>query len=234
MYRLISTEHLHKVAPTMNSQRRNSRRRSGKDTEPGPDKIRYSDIKKLTEEDRTELHTIYQESFDKGYIPEDWTDSILRPISKPGKAHHELNGYRIHTMQNTAGKLMERTVARKLARDLEDREILPENRGGGGGGGVQTRKMLMGKCSCICIWRVRRIPEERTSSGCSNRSRGCLQQSPVQGADGPAHPVGVSLTLTRWVAGELLERTVVMQLGNCQRPGRSEPKWTQQDSHTGK
>ena len=45
---------------------------------------------------------------------------------------------------------------------------------------------------------------------------------------------GVSLTLTRWVAGELLERTVVMLLGNCQRPGRSEPKWTQQDSHTGK
>ena len=114
----------------MNSQRRNSRRRSGKDTEPGPDKIRYSDIKKLTEEDRVDLYTIYQESFDKGYIPEDWTDSILRPISKPGKAHHELNGYRILTMQNTVGKLMERTVARKLARDLEDREILPENRGG--------------------------------------------------------------------------------------------------------
>ena len=130
MYRLISTEHLHKVAPTMNSQRRNSRRRSGKDTEPGPDKIRYSDIKKLTEEDRVDLYTIYQESFDKGYIPEDWTDSILRPISKPGKAHHELNGYRILTMQNAVGKLMERTVARKLARDLEDREILPENRGG--------------------------------------------------------------------------------------------------------
>ena len=59
----------------------------------------------------------------------------MRPISKPGKDHHELNGYRILTMQNTVGKLMEGTVARKLARDLEDREILPENRGGGGGGG---------------------------------------------------------------------------------------------------
>ena len=55
----------------------------------------------------------------------------MRPISKRGKAH-ELNGYRILTMQNTVGKLMEGTVARKLARDLEDREILPENKGGGG------------------------------------------------------------------------------------------------------
>ena len=36
-----------------------------------------------------------------------------------------------YRLQNTVGKLMERTVARKLARDLEDREILPANRWGG-------------------------------------------------------------------------------------------------------
>ena len=38
-------------------------------------------------------------------------------------------------MQNTVGKLMECIVARKLARDLEDSDILPANRGGGWGGG---------------------------------------------------------------------------------------------------
>ena len=43
---------------------------------------------------------------------------------------HKLNGYRILTMQNTVGKLMERTVSRKLARDLEEREILPANQEG--------------------------------------------------------------------------------------------------------
>ena len=72
----------------------------------------------------------YQESFDKGHIPKDWTDSFLRPIPKPGKDHHKLDGYHILTMQNTVGKLMERFVARKLARDLEDRELLPANRKG--------------------------------------------------------------------------------------------------------
>ena len=51
-------------------------RRSGTDTATGPDRIRYSDIRKLTEEDRDELYTIYHESSDKGYIPEDWTDSF--------------------------------------------------------------------------------------------------------------------------------------------------------------
>ena len=33
-------------------------------------------------------------------------------------------------MQNTVGKLMDCTVARKLVRDLEDREILPANQKG--------------------------------------------------------------------------------------------------------
>ena len=114
-----------------------------KDTAPGPDRIRYSDIKNLT--NRAELYTIYQESLNKGYIPKDWTGSFLRPIPKPRKDHHKLNGYRILTMQNTIGKLMERIVAAKLDRDLHDRGILPAN------GGGQTRKRHMGKCSSICI-----------------------------------------------------------------------------------
>ena len=59
----------------------------------------------------------------------------MKPIPKPAKGQHKLNGYRIHTVYNTVGKLMERTVARKLARDLEGRKILPPDRGGGGGGG---------------------------------------------------------------------------------------------------
>ena len=73
-------------------------RRSGKDTAPGPDRIQYWDIKNLTEEDWAELYTIYQESFDKGYIPKDWTDSFLRPVPKPQKDHHKLTGYRILTV----------------------------------------------------------------------------------------------------------------------------------------
>ena len=69
-------------------------RKSGKDTAAGPDRIRYPDIKNLTEEDRAELYTIYQESFHKGYIPEDWTGSFFKPIPKSGKDHHKLNGCR--------------------------------------------------------------------------------------------------------------------------------------------
>ena len=40
-------------------------------------------------------------------------------------------------MQNNIGQLMERIVARKLARDFEDRKILPANQG----------DFRMGKCT---------------------------------------------------------------------------------------
>ena len=30
---------------------------------------------------------------------------------------------------------------------------------------------------------------DRTDSGCGNRSRGCIQQGPVQAADGPGHAI---------------------------------------------
>ena len=39
---------------------------------------------------------------------------------------------------------------------------------------------------------------------------------------------GVSLTLTQWSAGALLERTVVIELGNCS----SAPHWLKMAIHT--
>merc|ERR1712121_339 len=91
-----------------------------KNTAPGPDGVRNADIQHLSEEEKRELLSIYRESFDRGMIPEDWTHSFLKPLPKPGKDHKKLNGYRILTMQNTVGKLMENIITRKLARDLEE------------------------------------------------------------------------------------------------------------------
>ena len=95
-----------------------------KDTAPGPDRVKYSDIKNLSVHNKSELFRLYEESFATGQVPEDWSHSYLKPIPKPGKDHSKLNGSRILTMQNTTGKLMEGIVARKLAQDLERRNVL--------------------------------------------------------------------------------------------------------------
>ena len=127
---------------------------------------------------------------------------------------------------------MERVVARKLARDLEDRMILPANREGGGG-------VRPGKCT----WENVAAYAYDVYEGFQRKEQAVAVAIDLEDAYYRVQfkllmdlliQYGVNLTLIWWVAGALLERTVVTQLGNCQRPGRSEPKWTHQDSHTGK
>ena len=82
---MISTAHSQKVALTVESHRMNSTKhlQEAKKIQHLV-RIRF-DTRisiNLTEEGRTELYAVYQESFDKGHIPEDWTHSVLKPISK--------------------------------------------------------------------------------------------------------------------------------------------------------
>ena len=185
-----------------------------KDTAPGPDRVEYSDINNLSVDNTSELFRLYEESFATGQVPEDWYHSYLKPIPKPGKDHSKLNGYRILTMQNTTGKLMERIVARKLAQDLERRNALlpppppPPNQGGYRAGksawenaarfaydvyGFQTKEQTLDVAVDL--------------EDAYNRVQfKLLMEVLVQ--------KGVSLTLTRWLAAALQERKVAMRLGN--------------------
>ena len=79
---------------------------SGKDTAPGPDGLRNSHIKRLSEAD-----VAFNNSLENGHIPTDWLDSHLTPILKPEKDPSKIASYRIIPMQNTIGKLPEKIVA---------------------------------------------------------------------------------------------------------------------------
>ena len=74
--------------------------------------MKYEDLKTLGTQDMQELTNILNESLAEQYIPEDWLDSHLAPVPKPGKDSTSIKGYRIVTMQNTVGKLLEKIVAR--------------------------------------------------------------------------------------------------------------------------
>ena len=92
-----------------------------KDTAACPDKVKYSDIKNLSVDDKSEIFRLYEESFSTGQVLENWSHNYLKAVPKPGKDHSKLN---------TTGKLMERLVARKLAQDLEMRNVLLQTLGG--------------------------------------------------------------------------------------------------------
>ena len=90
----------------------------------------YPDLKNLSEDDKSKLFTLYEESFVTGQVPNDWSYSYLQPIPKLANDHSKVIGYHTLTMQNAMWKLMEQKVAGKLAQDLERRNILPLNQGG--------------------------------------------------------------------------------------------------------
>ena len=103
--------------------------KSSHNSAPGPDKVDYDALKSLSDQDLQELATLYQDSLTTGTIREDWLHSYLAVIPKPGRDATKLSSYRIITMQNTIGKIMEKMIARSLTADLEDRSQLPPSLG---------------------------------------------------------------------------------------------------------
>ena len=99
------------------------------DSAPGPDGVRYSHLKNLSEEAINDLTEVLQDSFSRGDVPEDWLHSHLSPVPKPEKDPTKISSYRIITMQNTVGKLLEKIVARKLSIELEQKGLLPPTLG---------------------------------------------------------------------------------------------------------
>ena len=131
----------------------------------------------------------------------------LKPIPEPGKDHSKLNGYHILIMQNATRKLMERTVARKLAQDLERRNVLPQTKED-----TQQEKPP-GKTQ----------PDSHTISTKDSGGRNKLWHVAIDLEDAYnrvpfkllmelLEQYGVSLTLTRWLVVALQEEKVVMRL----------------------
>jgi hypothetical protein len=77
-----------------------------------------------------ELVGIYNSSIESATISEEWLHSYLIPLPKPGKDHTKIQWYRIITMQNTIGKLLEKIIARKISCQFERLHLLPSTLGG--------------------------------------------------------------------------------------------------------
>ena len=112
-------------------------------------------------------------------------------------------------MQNTIGQLMERILARKVAWDFDDRKILPANQGG----------FRPGKCT----WEHAAAFAYDVYGGFQRKEQTLTEAIDLEDAHNRVQfrllmdllvQYGVSLTLTRWIAGAFLERTVVIQFGN--------------------
>ena len=127
---------------------------------------------------------------------------------KPDKDHSKLNGYSILTMHNTTGKLIEWIVARKLAQDLERRNVLPPNQGGYKGKASWENAARFANDVCEGFQRKEQtlaVADDLEDTYTKVKFK-LLMELLVR--------YGISLTLTRWLPAALQERKVALRLGN--------------------
>ncbi|XP_012937187.1 uncharacterized protein LOC106011589 [Aplysia californica] len=103
--------------------------KTNNNTTPGPDGIQYNHFNELSDEELEKIVDDYNSSIRTSTVPEEWLHSYLKPLPKPGRNKKELNGYRIITMQNVYGKVLEKCMARILMNELENNGNLPEELG---------------------------------------------------------------------------------------------------------
>ena len=96
----------------------------------GPDNIPYSFIQNFTIDTLKILLKIYNTIWNNNVFPQNWRNSIIIPISKPGKNKFSTDGYRPISLLNTLCKLLEKIVNQRLIWFLEQSYYLtPEQCG---------------------------------------------------------------------------------------------------------
>ena len=112
-------------------------------------------------------------------------------------------------MQNITGKLMERIVARKLAQDLERRNILPPNQGG-----YRARKSTWENAARFAYDVYEGSQREEQTLAVAADLEDAYNRVQFKLLTELLVLYGVSMTLTRWITVAFQDRKVAMRLGN--------------------
>ena len=181
---------------------------NSKESAGGPDGVRYGHLKDLSEQEVEEMTAEMNESIQTGVIPEEWLHSFLAPIPKPGKDHSALNGYRVITMQNVYGKVVEKVIARRISRELEDKKLLPDGLGSYRPGRDTTNNAA---AMAYEIYEAFQDKEETVIAAIDledayNRVGYEVLVFKMVGLD-------LDPFLVRWIAGAMLTRKVAMKYG---------------------
>jgi len=87
---------------------------STKETSPGADCITNSMFKSMTIDTLKYVLTALNKVFFQGFFPEQWRESIIVPVPKPGKEHSDPLNYRPISLTSVLCKTMERMVNNRL------------------------------------------------------------------------------------------------------------------------
>ena len=90
----------------------------------GPDGITTRVIKELRDEVAEPLTILFQQSMEKGKIPDDWREANVTPIYKLKGKKSDPGNYRPVSLTNVVCKMMERVVKEELMKHVETNRLL--------------------------------------------------------------------------------------------------------------
>ena len=91
---------------------------------PGPDGITGEMLKHLGACSRAVLLKIFNHSWIKGVVPAVWKEAVVIPVPKKEKDKKNPRSYRPISLLSCVGKLLERTINRRLINHLESNNVL--------------------------------------------------------------------------------------------------------------
>ena len=91
---------------------------------PGDDSIHYEILRHLPMEAKKSLLNLYNQSWQSGSIPEDWSKAIVIPLLKPYKDKQSPASYRPISLTSTFTKLMQKMIKNRLCNHLEQNNLI--------------------------------------------------------------------------------------------------------------
>lgn len=99
---------------------------------PGPNKINFQILRMIWSWDKLEITRLVQHAIRLGYHPKEWKKARGILLEKPGKRDYGLvRSYRVISLLNCMGKLIEKVVVEQLSQYCEDYSKLHPGQMGG-------------------------------------------------------------------------------------------------------
>jgi ribonuclease HI/exonuclease III len=99
---------------------------------PGPDGITNGILQKVLDLILPTLHRLFNASWQTGYFPQHFRQSITVVLRKPGKEDYtQVKAYRPIALLNTIGKALEAVISRRLMYLADQYQLLPDTHLGG-------------------------------------------------------------------------------------------------------
>lgn len=172
---------------------------------PGPDHVSYTSLSRLGRKAKTQLLTIYNNSWIAGSLVESWKTARVIPVLKPGKPSIDLNAYRPIALLSCVGKLMEKMVHSRLTWDLTNRGIYPPSMSGFRKGRSSIDNVIaLANC-------VRRSKAERSLIiAVFLDVKGAFDNVTHEAIHSALRSIGIAGRMYNWLSDYLRDRTIYM------------------------